>query len=114
MLYVLDLFVSNCCWFCDSRKANNETGGDDTEAKEEVEDGPKEMTLAEYKKLEEEKRKLPKFNLRKPGEGEDNAQWKKTFLLPKTKEEEEVEYEEIIVVRRFLLERGSFFSLPQN
>lgn len=58
------------------------------------------MTLAEYKKLEEEKRQKPVFNLRKPGEGEDNSQWKKTFLLPKTKEEEEeqVEYEEIIVV----------------
>lgn len=37
------------------------------------------------------------FNIRKPNEGEDNAQWKKTYLLTKKKEEEEPaeEYEEI-------------------
>jgi plasminogen activator inhibitor 1 RNA-binding protein len=47
----------------------------------------------------EEKRVQPKFNLRKPGEGEDNTQWKKTFVLKKkVEDEEEVEYEEIEVV----------------
>lgn len=60
------------------------------------------MTLEEYKKLEEAARTVPKFNLRKPGEGEDTGQWKKTFLLQKPKDEDEVEYEEIIVVSLLL------------
>ncbi|XP_054161424.1 plasminogen activator inhibitor 1 RNA-binding protein-like [Oppia nitens] len=59
---------------------------------------PKEMTLEEYKQQIEGQRVQPKFNLRKPGEGEDNSQWKKTFILKKkVEDEEEVEYEEIEV-----------------
>lgn len=41
-------------------------------------------------------RKKPEFNIRKPGEGEDNSQWKKTFVLDKKKPLEEDEEEEII------------------
>ena len=68
------------------------------ETKAEEEEAVKEMTLDEWKKLEREnaKKSQPKFNLRKPGEGEDTAQWKKTYLLEKKKEEEPTEeYEEI-------------------
>lgn len=72
---------------------------DAAKAAAEEEEGAKEMTLDEWKKLEREtaKKAQPKFNLRKPGEGEDTAQWKKTYLLTKKKEEEETteEYEEI-------------------
>lgn len=58
----------------------------------------KEYTLDEWKRMQNQgKKSQPSFNLRKPNEGEDNAQWKKTYLLTKKKEEEEPveEYEEI-------------------
>lgn len=61
------------------------------ESKEPVEEEPKEMTLDEYKKQQAAVRTVPKYNLRKPGEGEDNAQWKKTFRLEKKKETESEE-----------------------
>jgi len=44
---------------------------------------PKEMTLDEYRREQEKSRSVPKFNLRKPGEGEDGSQWKKTFIMNK-------------------------------
>jgi plasminogen activator inhibitor 1 RNA-binding protein len=86
----------------DASDANQETDANahesDTPKEEVIEEGPKEKTLDEYKKELEEKRVQPKFNLRKPGEGEDNTQWKKTFVLKKkVEDEEEVEYEEIEV-----------------
>ncbi len=56
---------------------------------------PKELTLDEYRAMRGE-RKKPEFNIRKPGEGEDNSQWKKTFVLDKKKPLEEDEEEEII------------------
>ena len=55
---------------------------------------PKELTLDEYRALRGE-RKKPEFNIRKPGEGEDNSQWKKTFVLDKKPIEDDQE-EEII------------------
>lgn len=62
------------------------------------------MTLEEYRKQLGGKRQQPKFKLRKPGEGEDNAQWKKTYLLKKDEEEEELEeIEEIEVVSLIVL-----------
>lgn len=42
------------------------------------------MTLDEYKALQATSRRKQDFNLRRPGEGEDNAQWKKTYVLKKT------------------------------
>ena len=67
---------------------------------------PKVLTLEEYRKQEQEKRLVPKFNIRKPGEG-DTQQWKKGYVLKKEDEEEEqvVVYEEIEVVSIFF-----FFS----
>lgn len=56
------------------------------------------MTLDEYRKQLGNKKNQPKFKLRKPGEGEDNAQWKKTYLLKKDEDEEIEEIEEIEVV----------------
>lgn len=79
--------------------SNQENNADLTDEQKEVVEEPKEMTLEEYKKELEEKRVHSKFNLRKPGEGEDVSQWKKTFVLKKKiEDEEEVEYEEIEVV----------------
>ena len=84
----------------DVNDSNQENDANLSEEQKEVVEGPKEMTLEEYKQQLEEKRVQPKFNLRKPGEGEDNSQWKKTFVLKKKveDEEEDVEYEEIEVV----------------
>ena len=53
---------------------------------------PKELTLDEWRALRGE-RKKPEFNIRKPGEGEDNSQWKKTFVLDKKKDDDESEEE---------------------
>lgn len=66
---------------------------------EPVEEEPKVLTLEEYRKQEQEKRLVPKYNIRKPGEG-DTQQWKKGYVLKKEEEEEEhvVVYEEIEVV----------------
>lgn len=55
---------------------------------------PVELTLDEWKARQGE-RKKPEFNIRKPGEGEDNSQWKKTFVLDKKKVEDDDE-EEIV------------------
>ena len=78
--------------------ADTATSGDEAPAAD-VEEPVKELTLEEYRKIEDEKRFKSNLKLRKAGEGEDTKQWKKTFLLEKQKaDEEEVEYEEIIIV----------------
>lgn len=86
--------------------ANHEDDLDHTneeiENVEPVGEEPKVLTLEEYRKQEQEKRLVPKFNIRKPGEG-DTQQWKKGYVLKKEEEEEEhvVVYEEIEVVSVF-------------
>ena len=50
---------------------------------EPIEEAVKEMTLDEWKREQEAKRVVPKYNLRKPGEGEDDKQWKKSYVLKK-------------------------------
>nr|XP_042117331.1 plasminogen activator inhibitor 1 RNA-binding protein-like [Peromyscus maniculatus bairdii] len=63
----------------------------DTENKEneveEVKEGPKEMTLDEWKTIQNKDRAEVEFNIRKPNEGADR-QWKKGFVLHKSKSEE--------------------------
>ena len=59
-----------------------------------VEEEPKEMTLDEYKAMQRESRTQQQFKLRKAGEGVDNAQWKKTYVLKKAKDEHDEEEEE--------------------
>ena len=73
--------------------AINREGEENTPVAPEDEE-PKELTLDEWRALRGE-RKKPEFNIRKPGEGEDNSQWKKTFVLDKKKDDDEDE-EEII------------------
>jgi len=74
--------------------------GEEGEAPVEEDAGPSEMTLDEWKAMQSQK-KTQQFNIRRPGEGCDNSQWKKTYLLKKKEEEEseeddddEVEYED--------------------
>ncbi|XP_068095367.1 SERPINE1 mRNA-binding protein 1 isoform X2 [Hyperolius riggenbachi] len=65
----------------DSENKENEAG---EEVKEE---GPKEMTLDEWKAMQDKARSKVEFNIRKPNEGAD-GQWKKGFVLHKAKSEE--------------------------
>ncbi len=65
-----------------------EEGGEDKEAH------PNFMTLDEYKALKNEINKKNEFNIRQPGEGEDQSKWPKTYLLAKKKEDDEDEEEE--------------------
>ncbi|XP_071477241.1 uncharacterized protein [Diadema antillarum] len=58
----------------------NEVNAEDGEEKEPEN---KEMTLDEYKELQAKERAKSQFNLRRAGEGEDNSQWKQTYILKK-------------------------------
>lgn len=79
--------------------------GDGEDAPAQSEDpSASEMTLDEYKALQ--KKKASDFNVRKPGEGCDNSQWKKTYELKKKaildsdEEEEETDDEDDYEDRR--------------
>lgn len=47
-------------------------------------EGPKEMTLDEWKAMQNKERAKVEFNIRKPNEG-DEGQWKKGYVLHKSK-----------------------------
>lgn len=73
--------------------ANEQPGGDITNNVEE--DDSKQMTLDEWKALKEQRAK-PNYNLRKAGEGVENAEWKKMVVLGKKKNldnEDELEFD---------------------
>ncbi|XP_032821935.1 SERPINE1 mRNA-binding protein 1 isoform X1 [Petromyzon marinus] len=61
---------------------NKENETDETKDEEE---GSKEMTLDEWKAVQEKARAKAQFNIRKPGEGCDSAQWGKSYVMRKTK-----------------------------
>ncbi|XP_034743356.1 plasminogen activator inhibitor 1 RNA-binding protein isoform X1 [Etheostoma cragini] len=50
-------------------------------------EGPKEMTLDEWKAMQDKERTKVEFNIRKPNEGAD-SQWKKGYVLHKSKSED--------------------------
>lgn len=52
------------------------------------EEGPKEMTLDEWKAMQNKKRAKVEFNIRKPNEG-DEGQWKKGYVLHKSKSKDQ-------------------------
>lgn len=64
------------CWF--SRE---------NEVEEVKNEGPKEMTLDEWKAMQDKERTKVEFNIRKPNEGAD-SQWKKGYVLHKSKSED--------------------------
>lgn len=47
-------------------------------------EGPKEMTLDEWKAMQDKERAKVEFNIRKPNEGAD---WKNGYVLHKSKKE---------------------------
>lgn len=59
----------------------------ENEAEEVKEEGPKEMTLDEWKAMQTKERAKVEFNIRKPNEGAD-SQWKKGYVLHKSKSED--------------------------
>ena len=73
-------------------------------------EGPKEMTLDEWKALQTkttDTKTKSSFNIRKAGEGVDDNQWKKTYVLSKKKqlhseEEEEEESDDVSIVLKYL------------
>ena len=74
---------------------------------EKVEDGEpaepeaEEMTLEEYREsLKEAKMPAKSFNIRKAGEGVDNTQWKKMYVLKKKEEPEEEDDEDEVFFHR--------------
>lgn len=64
---------------------------DESGEKPPLDDAAKQMTLDEWKREQEKNRAVPQFNIRKPGEGEDNTQWKKTYVLKKKDVESDME-----------------------
>lgn len=58
-----------------------------------TEEEPKQITLDEWR-AQRASRQKPQYNLRKAGEGEDPAQWKKMYELNKKKEGEEDDSDE--------------------
>jgi len=65
--------------------------GEETKTEEET---AREMTLDEYKAMQKAAKNRPAFNIRKAGEGENQAQWKKTYVLKKKVEEADDDEEE--------------------
>ena len=65
-------------------------------APEPEEEGPKEMTLDEWKAQQKGTKTQSDFKIRRPGEGCDDTQWKKMYVLKKkvVNEGEESEEEE--------------------
>jgi plasminogen activator inhibitor 1 RNA-binding protein len=85
----------------EKKEEGTKTEFDNAESKENeplpeepTEEAAKEMTLDEWKKEQEAKRVVPKYNLRKPGEGEDDKQWKKFYMLKKKAKEEDDDQED--------------------
>lgn len=59
----------------------------ENEVEEVKNEGPKEMTLDEWKAMQDKERTKVEFNIRKPNEGND-SQWKKGYVLHKSKSED--------------------------
>ncbi|ELK29764.1 Plasminogen activator inhibitor 1 RNA-binding protein [Myotis davidii] len=64
------------------------TENKENKVEEVKEEGPKEMTLDEWKAIQNKDRAKVEFNIRKPNEGAD-GQWKKGFVLHKSKGKED-------------------------
>ena len=76
---------------------DSEESKEGEEEEEPADVGPKEMTLDEYRAMQSSNPKNTGFNIRKAGEGVDDKQWKKMYVLKKKPTEEnsddEDEYE---------------------
>ncbi|XP_074643767.1 uncharacterized protein LOC141900677 isoform X2 [Tubulanus polymorphus] len=75
-------------------KPTSEGGEGNEEKEEKEEEGPKEMTLDEYKAMQATSKKPDEFNIRRPNEGCDMKQWKNTYVLKKKPVNSDSEEEE--------------------
>lgn len=88
------VLIRNCFWILCVWSVNSKSWSwylwiyhRENEVEEVKEEGPKEMTLDEWKAIQSKDRAKVEFNIRKPNEGAD-GQWKKGFVLHKSKSEE--------------------------
>ncbi|KAK3586341.1 hypothetical protein CHS0354_038321 [Potamilus streckersoni] len=81
-------------WNAHAEDTENQDPNESAESAPVEEDAaPKQMTLDEWKKMQEKNRMKSRFNIRRPGEGEDNPQWKKGHEYRKSELEEDDEEE---------------------
>jgi len=72
------------------KETPDDSQGEDKENEEtKEEEPPKELSLEEWKMLQEKERVKASFDLRKPGEGEKKGMWKDTKVFKRTKEDEQ-------------------------
>lgn len=71
-------------------------------------EGPKEMTLDEWKAMQDKERTKVEFNIRKPNEGAD-SQWKKGYVLHKSKSEDVC-----VALRVFMWPETSIYIIPHT
>ena len=90
--------------------SDQETGdggdADDADDAEPAVEEPREMTLDEYRAMQSTlnpRTAKTEFNIRKAGEGCDDKQWKRTYVLKKKVELEESDEEEYEVRQCFLV-----------
>lgn len=84
-------------WNQQNEDTENKDPNESTESanpEETEEDQPKQLTLEEWRKMEEQKRVKSTFKLRKAGEGVDSAQWKTGRVYRKSAGEEESDEED--------------------
>ena len=104
-------------WQVDRKCSENNTSyfSESTESVEPAEEDsqPKQMTLDEWKKMEDAKRLKSQFKLRRAGEGVDSSQWKTGREYRKSEgdeesveEEEESDEEEVKLVNSPLMKKG--------
>lgn len=77
----------------------------ENEVEEVKNEGPKEMTLDEWKAMQDKERTKVEFNIRKPNEGAD-SQWKKGYVLHKSKSED------VSLVIDDIMKNGNSFLAP--
>ncbi|XP_068448934.1 SERPINE1 mRNA-binding protein 1 isoform X2 [Clinocottus analis] len=83
----------------------------ENEVEEVKEEGPKQMTLDEWKAVQDKDRAKVEFNIRKPNEG---ANWNKGFVLHKSKAEDKKEEVIDTEVEEPKLEEEPHFRKPAN
>ncbi|XP_060589254.1 SERPINE1 mRNA-binding protein 1-like isoform X2 [Ruditapes philippinarum] len=84
-------------WTPQAEDTENKDPNESTEsapAEEPEDEGPKQLTLEEWKKMEDAKRMKSQFKLRKANEGVDTSQWKSARVYRKSEGDEESEEEE--------------------
>lgn len=97
------LLILTLIWVCSCWREN--------EVEEVKEEGPKEMTLDEWKAMQDKDRAKVEFNIRKPNEGAD---WNKGFVLHKSKAEVSKNKRSALGWRNYLLLHFNRYPVFKN